>query len=133
MYITQTITVSPNTTRESPYALTIPMINGKIKRLWYSWRYGCADLCGFRATYHEQQLWPYSRNQWLPSFYTPIEIAENYDLDEPPYELTFELYNLDDTYEHTLFIGIEVERENTNQVLYEIIRTAIEDASYGYH
>jgi len=62
--------------------------------------------------YNEFQYWPLSLRGWFPSSPNPIDFDEAIPLLDSPSAIVIEGYNLDDTYSHTVWVGMNVMREH---------------------
>lgn len=111
MIFSKDITIPANTTKESPLRVRIPISEGVVRHVWIRWRWGSANLCGARILYQEFQIWPLSLTQWFISQLDSLDFDEEFSVDGIPHEFVAELYNLDDTYPHNVWVGFSVLRE----------------------
>ncbi len=70
---------------------------------------GCVGLVGIRFKYQSRVLWPYNTDAWYKGNDQAVEFTPNLKLEEEPLTLTIEGYNLDDTYQHTVIVLLDVE------------------------
>lgn len=63
-----------------------------------------------RIKYAEFQLWPLGPSEWFGSHPFPLDFAEQFRIVTEPTTLCIETYNEDDTFEHTVWVGISVLR-----------------------
>lgn len=106
-------TIPPNTLADDPVRIDFPVSHGVLRFIDIRWRWGSADLCGSRLLYHEDMVCPLSRVEWIPSFQTPVQFDEFYSIDTPPYHLTLEAYNTDESWSHTIWVGVIVMTEES--------------------
>lgn len=111
MLFSASIEIPASTTAADPLRTTIPITGGVLRRVWVRWRWGIGNLGGCRILYREFQHWPLSLGQWFPASPDPLEFEENFAISTDPSVLVVESYNLDDSYEHTLWVAFNVLRE----------------------
>jgi hypothetical protein len=88
------------------YTLILPV--GKINRIWVEYPKGCAGLVGFQLWRGTQQIFPLPAGNWLRSDGFTLNFAFTHLVDAEPYEVELRGYNLDDTYQHTIWISLEM-------------------------
>lgn len=47
---------------------------------------------------------PWGSGNWIEGFFSDAPLFEDLEIDTPPYELTVEAYNEDDSYPHEYFV-----------------------------
>jgi len=99
----------PNTAIVSPVSQPIEIRSSIITKVIIIQPTGCVGLVGTRFTYQSHRLWPINEQSWFKANGTPIIFEPNSELTEPPFELTMECYNIDDTYQHIVYAYVEVE------------------------
>jgi len=109
--------IPANTSKESPARIRLPATWGVATQVWVRWRFGSGNLCGARIFYQESQLWPRSLGEWLPSANESMEWSEWFEISDFPTEFEVECYNLDDTFAHTLFVAVNVQRPSVSSDL----------------
>ena len=122
MIYSQEIVIPANTLLAVPSERQLDGVEGGVKRVWVRWRWGSGNLCGaaiYRAGF---QVWPTTGNQWFPSSTLDTEFAEDYDVSDEPLHFIIRAYNLDDTYAHTLWVGVSVMRGTMVGKLYDLLR-----------
>ncbi len=105
------VAISANTAIKDAVDTTMLLTKGRIKKVEIYFPWGCAGLVGLQIIRNTWQLAPLTRGQWLKGNDILLSHAYDYDLDVEPYELIVKSYNLDDTYEHTPFVIIEIIRD----------------------
>ena len=74
------------------------------------WRWGSANLCGCQILREERQIWPYTLGEWFRSMALDTSWEDVYTLDTVPFSFDIHSYNLDDTFEHELWLGMNIVR-----------------------
>jgi len=115
MLYSKEIEIPPNTTRFDPLAVILDVVEGTVKRVWVRWYWGSGNLCGCRLTRGGSQVWPTSLTEWFLSSPYPLTFEEAYPIPDEPLEITVEAYNLDDTFAHTVWVGVLVLRQETSR------------------
>jgi hypothetical protein len=110
MLFETSLTIPANTQKENPSRVLLPVSEGTVEKVWVRWRWGSANLCGVRMGYNSFQYWPLTLGGWYPSNVESLEFAESKTLVNDPFEITVEGYNLDDTYEHTVWVAFLILR-----------------------
>ena len=113
MLFCQDINIPPNTTPDAPYRTFIDVTTGNIKIISVRFRYGSANLCGVRLLYAEFQFCPLSMGEWIVSSPYPYEFEGGFLIEDVPHQITVECYNLDDTFNHHVLVGMDIVRETT--------------------
>jgi len=111
MLYSKEIIIPANTSKETPVATLLPVVNGIVKRVWVRWRWGSANLCGCKILRGTFQLWPTALGQWFPSTTFDTTFEEQYTMGDEPLNFVVKGYNLDDTFPHTLWVAMLVLRE----------------------
>jgi len=86
--------------------LTIPA--GKITEIDIEFPAGCQGLAFIQLFYETAPLVPYNPLVFLSSDNRTIQTPIEFIADVPPYEITVIGYNLDDSYDHTINIGMTI-------------------------
>ncbi len=105
------IPVSANVAIKDATNITMGLTKGRIKKVEVYFPWGCAGLVGIQIIRNTWQLAPLTRGEWLTGNDLLLSHTYDYDLNVEPYELIVKSYNLDDTYEHTPFVIIEIIRD----------------------
>jgi len=106
MHYHYAVTIPAGTGKGDGFGRPLRLVPGQIEKVDISFPAGCVGLVGVRILRGHLQLWPLSPDEWIISDNFTVSFPETYKLDERPFELTFEGYNLDETYDHTIRIGI---------------------------
>jgi hypothetical protein len=93
----------------SPVILVMPIRQGTITNIEVEFPAGCQGLTYVRLLYETVPLLPHNPTIFLVSDDRTIQSPVEFEADIPPYEITAIGYNLDDTYTHTLNIGITLQ------------------------
>lgn len=88
------------------YVLKLPI--AQIHRIWIEFPKGCAGLVGFSLWRGVEQIFPLPAGVWLRSDGYTFNFAFTHLIDSEPYEVELRGYNLDDTYQHTIWVGLEL-------------------------
>jgi hypothetical protein len=102
------LAIPKNTVIASYISYTLPLPISQIHRLWIEYPKGCAGLVGFQLWRGVDQIFPLPPGVWLRSDGFTLNFAFSHWIDKEPYEVQLRGYNLDDTYNHTLWIGLEL-------------------------
>lgn len=116
------ITVPANTTINNYQKDIIKITGGKIKRLEVFFPWGCAALCGIQIIRHTWQLMPLSRGRWLIGNDKTFSFNYNFEIIDEPYELIIKSYNLDDTFDHSPIITVEMSRGELSLALQQLVQ-----------
>ena len=101
--------VVPNSTlKAAPVEGTLKIHPGVVTRVRLLWPTGAAQLGHAQVFRFSKVLWPPYDDQDFTGNGLPIEWNEEYEIIEPPYELTVRAWNDDDTFPHTLTFGVAV-------------------------
>lgn len=72
-----------------------------------------------------------SGSEWFPSSPHPLDFADALPVNQEPLELAVEGYNLDDTYEHTVWVAFEIIRKVGDPILLALLEAIREQGQYG--
>jgi len=97
-----------NTLRADPLTVNINLPIGVIHRVWVEFPKGCAGLVGVQIWRGPYQIFPLPEDTWLRSDNAVMNFALTHDMLKEPFTLTLKSYNEDDTYRHTIWIGLEM-------------------------
>lgn len=121
------LTILKNTAIASytSYKLKLPI--SQTHRLWIEYPKGCSGLVGFQLWRGVDQIFPLPAGVWLKSDGLTLNFAFSHWIDAEPYEVELRGYNLDDTYNHTLWVGLELrglpgELSTTMQSFLEVLK-----------
>lgn len=102
------LAIPKNTAITSYLSYTMPLPISQTHRLWIEFPKGCAGLVGFQLWRGVDQIFPLPASNWLKSDGSTLNFAFSHWIDKEPYNVELRGYNLDDTYTHTLWIGLEL-------------------------
>lgn len=102
------LTIPKNTAEASYTSYTLKLPIAQIFRIWVEYPSGCAGLVGFQLWRKVEQIFPLPAGVWLRSDGYTLNFAFSHLVDAEPYEVQLRGYNLDDTYSHTIWIGLEM-------------------------
>ena len=105
---THFVTVPKNTAQANPYTLQIRLPIGVIKRLWVEFPRGCMGLVGIQIYRAVEQIFPIPAGGWFRSDAAVYDFNFTHYIKSEPYEVILCAYNLDDTYQHTVHITLEM-------------------------
>lgn len=108
MYYQATVTVPPNTPESAPLVSLLTLTAGVITTLRVGFPPGCSGLCHVQVREKGWQIVPWSLSESLHWDSYVFELLPQYVMAADPYDLTLLTWNLDDSYEHTIFVGVEV-------------------------
>lgn len=74
---------------------------------------GACGLMHVTVKYHTIQILPFNPTGTISGDSMDTRYDIYYDVTEPPNEIEIMSYNLDDTYDHTIYIGVMVEHANS--------------------
>lgn len=102
------LAIPKNTAIASYTSYVLPLPISQTHRLWIEFPKGCAGLVGFQLWRGIEQIFPLPAGVWLKSDGFTLNFAFSHWIDKEPYNVELRGYNLDDTYQHTLWIGLEL-------------------------
>lgn len=115
MFYAWDITITSGTAESSPKTQTLKLTKGVITGILVKFPAGCHGLVKVRLHFHEFQLVPLSRGEWLTGDDEAIPSETYYEMGSPPYELKFVGHSTGTTYAHTVTVRVEVSRLETVQ------------------
>lgn len=102
------LTIPKNTSRAVPLTYDMKLPLGMIYRLWVEFPKGCSGLVGFRMERATIQIFPLPDGVWLRSDNSVMSFGFTHPIRSEPHEVKLYGYNLDDTYDHTIWVGLEM-------------------------
>lgn len=102
------LTVPANTPESSPVVAELRLAKGAIQEGWIYFPLGCVHMVKARVFYHDFQIAPIIRTEWLKGEGARVPFASNFEIDEKPYSLTVKACSPGTTYDHTLTIHISL-------------------------
>ena len=94
--------------KDDPASTAMKLCKGAITRSFVLFPSGCAGLVWVQIWLNGYQLIPWHRGEWLRGDDHIIRDDSRYPVSEQPRLLTIYGYNEDDTYSHTVQVGVEV-------------------------
>lgn len=108
MYYQATITTPANTSSGVPLVTTLLLARGLITRVVVGFPSGLFGLCHVQINDKGWQIVPWSLGEDLAWNNYVYVLNMQYELIAEPYEVTVITWNDDDSYDHRVFIGIEI-------------------------
>lgn len=102
------LTIPKNTAITSFVSYILPLPISQSERLWIEFPKGCAGLVGVQLWRGVEQIFPLPAGNWFKSDGHTFDFRFTHWFDREPYEVEIRGYNLDDTYQHTPWIGLEL-------------------------
>ena len=121
MFFLKNLTVPAGTPVSLAVRDKIEITGGWIKEIEIGFPPGCLGLVGVRVLRFEQQLVPLTPGEWLKWDDTMVKIPLDFPIDSEPFELNIDAYNEDDTYAHTIQIGVHVMEETEGSLLRRLL------------
>lgn len=106
MIYTANITIPINTAIESPQLTVIPVTNGLVYKVEIVFPRGSAGLAGVAIMDGRFRLWPSSLGEWFVGDDRHISFDDVYLKTSAPFVLNAYTYNLDDSFEHDVYVSI---------------------------
>lgn len=110
MFFSRHIEIPANTPKTDPLVARMGVTYGTITHVWIDWWWGVGNLGGARMKHESFQHWPLTGSEWFPSNERGIDFDEDYEILTEPTIITIEAYNVDDTFPHSVWVAMEVER-----------------------
>lgn len=123
MYIFTEITNPPNTLASDPLHTIIPLSAGLLTGFDISFPEGCYRLARLQIFYHGRILVPFNLAGSLGYNNITLQIPMNYRIDTAPFDLDIITWNLDDTFSHTLNVGVNIDYETLPELNPQIALT----------
>lgn len=99
---------SKNTTIASPKLTSIILPLGRINYIWLNFPKGCAGLVGLQLWRGPNQIFPIPPGIWFTADGFFDKFGFTHVIFTEPFQLTLKVYNLDDTYNHTVTCILEM-------------------------
>jgi len=101
--------VETGTTETEPDIKVINVSKG-ILNLWVVWMtIESGNYLNVRVFYHGVQVYPFTPQEEIKGWFTPIPVSDNLLIDTPPYELTVEAWNTAPTNTHEYHVHANIE------------------------
>jgi len=109
MYYMHEVRIPRQTPADAPQIDRVEVYPGVTQGEWFGFPLGCFGLAHIQVWHHATQLWPWSPHTSYHWDDYIFELRDRYPIDSEPYELVLKTWNLDDSYDHTLFFAVEIE------------------------
>lgn len=96
------VTSPANTPATAPTEVLARLQKGVVTAVSLQIPQGCMGLARAQVWRGASQLWPSTPGAYFKGDGAAIEWAEDYELDDEPLSLRLRVWNIDDTYAHTL-------------------------------
>ena len=104
MLYSKQITVSANTTQANSSKSYFKVNKGIISNMWITFPPGCAGLVKIRIYHEGHPFLPVNRDNYIRGDNYTFQFPVMFEIIEEPMRLTVEVWNEDDTYNHTIDI-----------------------------
>ena len=128
MFYVFPVTIPANTPASAKVKQILKIARGRIRRIHVHFPSGQIGLTHIQLNYGLHQFYPTNPEANFSSSGETIEFAEDLVLDSPPYDLQAYAWNLDDTYEHTITIRIDLESLTPGRSLAEELAELLQPA-----
>lgn len=109
------------TAKENAVTTELKLCEGVIVKVWMLHPEGCHGLA-YAAIFHEgSQLYPINPEEGYHGNDVPMEWADNFQLRAPAL-LKLKTWNLDDTYEHKVFVRVTLLRPEEDPTLLAMLQ-----------
>jgi len=121
------ITTPANTLSSTPKKTVMKLAKGTTYKVEFLFPPGPVGLLHVQVFDALHQVWPSNPGADFSSDSETISFDDQYELDEPPYELQVLTWNEDDTYEHraTIRIGLNPSPEGVYLSAEELVQAAM--------
>ena len=106
MIYTLDVTTPPNTVKNAPLKVFMPLTRGLVHRVELDFPSGALGLHHVVIIDGDHRLWPSTEHETFHPDGVVIAFDDIYLKLSPPYEFLIQTYNLDDTYEHLVQVRI---------------------------
>lgn len=108
MFYVHELTITANTTQDTPVEELITLTHGVITHVEVEFPPGCSGLVRAYINHALHQIWPTNPEGKFRTDGRPIVWSEYYELFTQPYQVTIGGWNTDDTYDHVVIFRFEV-------------------------
>ncbi len=122
------LTVPANTLEANPARKAIQLTEGRITYWWVGFPPGCADLVRVTVYEFEHQILPRGEDEEIYWNNYVYSIPDSYLLVDEPYEIEVRAWNLDDSYPHTIVVGVSlvpIEEVTLKDLFREFLRSMV--------
>lgn len=121
MYYVQEVTIPLQTTQADPQTTMMGLAAGWIKQVKVCFPPGPRGLAHIQVYRYEHQLYPTTPGATFHWDNFIFVFADNYPLLAVPYEVKIVTWNLDDSYDHTIEVHLEVASYSIEEMLQELM------------
>ena len=100
------------TQKTDPLITDLKVTKGLVYRFELTFPPGSMGLMGVKVFSGNFQVWPSSRESWFRGDDSPIEFDDTYLVDVEPFLFQIATYNIDDTYDHEVFLRLGLVSED---------------------
>lgn len=117
MYYFFGVPVPPNTLKSAPVDQRLKLDLGTVSFIEIHFPTGCAGLVSCVLLYNSIQILPYNTDEALYGNDRLFKLDVNLPVKEPPFEFTVRAWSEDDTYPHTISVGVMLVEQNAVSML----------------
>jgi len=128
MFLFIELTIPAQTPETSPATKPIQLTEGVITYWWVGFPPGCAGLAHVAIYEFEHQILPRGEDQdiyWDGYIYS---VPDHYEMVDEPYQIEVRGWNEDDSYPHTITVGValeEIPEVTTESLLERLLRALV--------
>ena len=115
-------TIPSETAEADAEEWSLKITEGVVTRCWVFFPWGCANYAHVQVLHGSNQLFPFTRGEWLGGNDILHEFGEHYEVKAVPYSLTVKGYNDDETYDHKPWVIVRVTRPSMPPWVGEVLR-----------
>ncbi len=104
MLYSKQITISANTSQANSSKSYFKVSKGVISNMWITFPAGCAGLVKLRIYHEGHPFVPVNADNYLRGDNVTFQFPVMFEITEEPMALTVEIWNEDETYDHTIDI-----------------------------
>lgn len=102
------LAIPRNTSQAAYVRYILPLPISQTERIWIDFPKGCGGLVGFQLWRGVEQVFPLPAGNWLTADGYTLNFRLSHVIENEPYEVELRGYNLDDTYQHTIWMVLEL-------------------------
>lgn len=102
------LTIPANTLQSAPVEESLDLPFGRIKQVFVLHPAGSVGLAHVQVFYQTRQIIPATPGESFVGNKTVRDFPDNIPIHEPPFAITIRGWNLDETYEHTIYVELTV-------------------------
>lgn len=102
------VTIPANTLEADPVEEVLEVCFGTIRQVFVLFPPGHAGLTSLQIFHQSRQIFPTTPGESFTGDDTQYAFDEQWPIFEVPHELLLRAWNLDDTYEHTIYVELSV-------------------------